>query len=64
MPPKGTYSYIGQWQNGFFTGVAPEGPNTAPMVMPKAPWKLCARGAAALVAAPRLLVLRVSVDVC
>lgn len=39
MPPKGTYSYIGQWQNGFFTGVAPEGPNTAPIVMPKAPWK-------------------------
>lgn len=39
MPPKGTYPYIGQWQNGFFTGVAPAGANASPMVMPKAPWK-------------------------
>lgn len=39
MPPKGTFAYIGQWQKGIFTGVAPTGPNTAPMVMPKAPWK-------------------------
>jgi branched-chain amino acid transport system substrate-binding protein len=39
MPPKGTFAYIGQWQKGIFTGVAPAGPNTSPMVMPKAPWK-------------------------
>lgn len=39
MPPKGTYAYIGQWQNGFFTGVAPAGPNMKDMVIPKPAWK-------------------------
>lgn len=39
MPPKGTYSYIGQWQNGFFTGVAPAGPGVGQVVIPKPAWK-------------------------
>lgn len=39
MPPKGTYAYIGQWQNGFFTGVAPAGPGVSEMVIPKPAWK-------------------------
>lgn len=39
MPPKGTYAYIGQWQNGFFTGVAPAGANMKEMVIPKPAWK-------------------------
>jgi branched-chain amino acid transport system substrate-binding protein len=39
MPPKGSFAYIGQWQKGVFAGVAPSGPGTSPMVMPKAPWK-------------------------
>ena len=39
MPAKGTFPYIGQWQNGFFTGVAPEGPGIAPLVVPKPAWK-------------------------
>ncbi|WP_341911086.1 amino acid ABC transporter substrate-binding protein [Ferrovibrio terrae] len=39
MPPKGTYAYIGQWQNGMFTGVAPAGANMKDMVIPKPAWK-------------------------
>jgi branched-chain amino acid transport system substrate-binding protein len=39
MPPKGTYAYIGQWQNGMFTGVAPAGPNMKDMEIPKPAWK-------------------------
>ena len=39
MPAKGTFPYIGQWQNGFFTGVAPQGPGIAPLVVPKPAWK-------------------------
>lgn len=39
MPPKGTYAYIGQWQNGLFTGIAPDGANMTPMVIPKPAWK-------------------------
>jgi branched-chain amino acid transport system substrate-binding protein len=39
MPPKGVYAYIGQWQNGFFTGVAPAGANMKEMVIPKPAWK-------------------------
>lgn len=39
MPPKGSFAYIGQWQKGVFTGVAPAGPTASPMVMPKTPWK-------------------------
>ncbi|MFN4277314.1 MAG: amino acid ABC transporter substrate-binding protein [Ferrovibrio sp.] len=39
MPPKGFYPYIGQWQKGFFTGVAPAGPGISPMIIPKPAWK-------------------------
>lgn len=39
MPAKGTFPYIGQWQNGFFTGVAPQGQGIAPLVVPKPAWK-------------------------
>lgn len=39
MPPKGTYAYIGQWQNGLFTGVAPAGANMKEMIIPKPAWK-------------------------
>lgn len=39
MPPKGTYAYIGQWQNGFFTGVAPAGSGMGQVVIPKPTWK-------------------------
>lgn len=39
IPKKGTHWYIGQWQNGFFTGVAPDGPGAATLVVPKPAWK-------------------------
>jgi branched-chain amino acid transport system substrate-binding protein len=34
--PKDAFPLIGQWQNGFFAGVAPKG---APLVLPKPAWK-------------------------
>ncbi|WP_374466284.1 amino acid ABC transporter substrate-binding protein [Ferrovibrio sp.] len=37
--PKDAFWYIGQWQNGFFTGVAPEKPGAGQMVVPKPAWK-------------------------
>lgn len=37
--PKDAFWYIGQWQNGFFTGVAPEKPGVSQMVVPKPAWK-------------------------
>lgn len=37
--PKDAFWYIGQWQNGFFTGVAPEKPGVSQLVVPKPAWK-------------------------
>lgn len=37
--PKDAFPLIGQWQNGFFAGVAPAGSGAAALVVPKAPWK-------------------------
>lgn len=37
--PKDAFWYIGQWQNGFFTGVAPEKAGVSQMVVPKPAWK-------------------------
>lgn len=37
--PKDAYWYIGQWQNGFFTGVAPQRAGAAQVVVPKPAWK-------------------------
>jgi len=37
--PKDVFPLIGQWQNGFFAGVAPAGSGAAALVVPKAAWK-------------------------
>jgi branched-chain amino acid transport system substrate-binding protein len=37
--PKDAFPLIGQWQGGFYAGVAPAGPNAAQLAIPKAPWK-------------------------
>jgi len=37
--PKDVFPLIGQWQNGFFAGVAPQGAGAAALVIPKSPWK-------------------------
>jgi branched-chain amino acid transport system substrate-binding protein len=37
--PKDAFPLLGQWQKGFYAGVAPAGPNAAQLVIPKAPWK-------------------------
>ena len=37
--PKDAFPLIGQWQNGFFAGVAPTGSGAAALVIPKSPWK-------------------------
>jgi len=37
--PKDVFPLIGQWQNGFFAGVAPAGGGAAALVVPKAAWK-------------------------
>lgn len=37
--PKDAFWQIGQWQNGFFVGVAPQRPGVATMVTPKPAWK-------------------------
>ncbi|WP_300300775.1 amino acid ABC transporter substrate-binding protein [Ferrovibrio sp.] len=37
--PKDAFWHIGQWQNGFFTGVAPEKAGVSQMVVPKPAWK-------------------------
>ena len=37
--PVNAFPLIGQWQKGFFAGVAPAGPGMAAVVVPKAPWK-------------------------
>ena len=37
--PQNAFPLIGQWQNGFFAGVAPQGPGMAPLVVPKAAWQ-------------------------
>ena len=38
MPVK-AFPLIGQWQKGFYTGVAPAGPGMAAVVVPKPAWK-------------------------
>lgn len=37
--PKNAFWLIGQWQNGFFTGVAPHRAGASPLVIPKPAWK-------------------------
>jgi len=37
--PKDALWLIGQWQNGFYTGVAPQRAGVKPVVVPKAAWK-------------------------
>jgi branched-chain amino acid transport system substrate-binding protein len=37
--PKDAFWLIGQWQNGFFTGVAPQRAGASPLVIPKPAWK-------------------------
>jgi branched-chain amino acid transport system substrate-binding protein len=37
--PKDAFPLIGQWQKGFYAGVAPAGRNAAQLVIPKAPWQ-------------------------
>lgn len=37
--PKDAFPLIGQWQSGFFAGVAPAGSSAAALVVPKAAWK-------------------------
>ncbi|MFZ5733117.1 MAG: amino acid ABC transporter substrate-binding protein [Pseudomonadota bacterium] len=37
--PKDAFWQIGQWQNGFFVGVAPQRPGVGAMVTPKPAWK-------------------------
>jgi branched-chain amino acid transport system substrate-binding protein len=37
--PKDAFSLIGQWQNGFYTGVAPKKPGTPAVTVPKPAWK-------------------------
>ncbi len=36
--PKDAFPLIGQWQKGFYAGVAPAGPPAAQLVIPKPPW--------------------------
>lgn len=36
---KDNYWLIGQWQEGFFVGVAPQRPGAGTVTVPKAPWK-------------------------
>lgn len=36
---KDNFWLIGQWQDGFFVGVAPERPGVGTVAVPKAPWK-------------------------
>ncbi len=36
---KDNFWLIGQWQDGFFVGVAPQGPGVGAVTVPKAPWK-------------------------
>jgi branched-chain amino acid transport system substrate-binding protein len=36
--PVNAFPLIGQWQKGFFTGVAPSGPGTAAVIVPKPAW--------------------------
>jgi hypothetical protein len=36
---KDAFWLIGQWQNGFYTGVAPQRAGVGTPVVPKAPWK-------------------------
>ena len=37
--PKDAFWLIGQWQDGFYTGVAPQRPGVKPVVVPKPAWK-------------------------
>ena len=37
--PVNAFPLIGQWQKGFYTGVAPAGPGMAAVVVPKPAWK-------------------------
>jgi branched-chain amino acid transport system substrate-binding protein len=37
--PKDAFWLIGQWQNGFYTGIAPQRPGVATIVVPKPAWK-------------------------
>lgn len=37
--PKDAFWLIGQWQNGFYTGVAPQRPGVAAAIVPKPAWK-------------------------
>ena len=37
--PKDALWLICQWQNGFYTGVAPQRAGVKPVVVPKAAWK-------------------------
>jgi branched-chain amino acid transport system substrate-binding protein len=37
--PKDAFSLIGQWQNGFYTGVAPKKSGTPAVTVPKPAWK-------------------------
>lgn len=37
--PKDAFWHIGQWQGGFFVGVAPQRSGVAPVIVPKAPWQ-------------------------
>ena len=36
--PVNAFPLIGQWQKGFFTGVAPSGPGMAAVIVPKPAW--------------------------
>ncbi|WP_368744502.1 amino acid ABC transporter substrate-binding protein [Desertibaculum subflavum] len=37
--PKDAFWVLGQWQNGFYTGVAPQRPGVAELIVPKPAWK-------------------------
>ena len=38
MSAVNAFPLIGQWQKGFFTGVAPSGPGMAAVIVPKPAW--------------------------
>jgi len=37
--PVNAFPLIGQWQKGFYAGVAPAGPGMAAVIVPKPAWK-------------------------
>jgi len=37
--PKDAFWLIGQWQNGFYTGIAPQRTGAGTIVVPKPAWK-------------------------